>query len=324
MEVIKELKPIKETAADFDEVETQLRRIFRDEIYLPLMKELGAHGMSLQNAKDTALEAAIKSGRVTFRRGRFSGKFSSTIAKEIRSLGGVFEHGTYRLPLSSVPDTVRRAIDASEIAFKTKMEAMDRKLSQILPAEIAGSVKVSSFFDTAIWRTNKKFEANVKGITIAPKLTSSTRKKIATEWENNTKLYVRDFTREQTEKLRAQMKKLVFAGKRYEDAAKVIQKSYAVSENKAKFLARQETNLLMSTFTQTRYAEAGVHEYKWGCVAGSKNHPVRPSHKILEGKIYRWDNPPRTTPLGQPARYCNPGEDYGCRCFARPIVRFKK
>jgi hypothetical protein len=31
----------------------------------------------------------------------------------------------------------------------------------------------------------------------------------------------------------------------------------------------------------------GVHEYRWSCVAGTKNHPVRLWHKALEGKIFR-------------------------------------
>jgi SPP1 gp7 family putative phage head morphogenesis protein len=96
-----------------------------------------------------------------------------------------------------------------------------------------------------------------------------------------------------------------------------------VSANKAKFLARQETSLMTTKLKETRYREAGVNEYKWKTVAGSKLHPVRPSHKILEGRIFRWDDPPITTPPGEAVRRNNPGQDYNCRCFAQPIVRFK-
>lgn len=102
----------------------------------------------------------------------------------------------------------------------------------------------------------------------------------------------------------------------------MIQDSYDVSANKAKLLALQETSLLMGKFKQVRYADSGVQEYRWGCVAGTKNHPVPPWHKALEGKIFRWDGPPITSKLGEPVHRSNSGEDFNCRCFARPIVRF--
>lgn len=37
---------------------------------------------------------------------------------------------------------------------------------------------------------------------------------------------------------------------------------------------------------------------------------VRPSHAANNGKIFSWDNPPSTG---------HPGEDYGCRCEAKPL-----
>lgn len=37
---------------------------------------------------------------------------------------------------------------------------------------------------------------------------------------------------------------------------------------------------------------------------------VRPSHALNDGQVFAWDNPP---PTG------NPGEDYGCRCWAEPF-----
>lgn len=38
---------------------------------------------------------------------------------------------------------------------------------------------------------------------------------------------------------------------------------------------------------------------------------VRPSHAANHGKIFSWDNPPDTG---------HPGEDYGCRCRAKPLL----
>ena len=55
-----------------------------------------------------------------------------------------------------------------------------------------------------------------------------------------------------------------------------IQKSYGVTANKAKFLARQETKLLTTTLKEVRYVDAGVTKYKWKSVTGTAAHPVRP------------------------------------------------
>ena len=164
---------------------------------------------------------------------------------------------------------------------------------------------------------------SIKNITVGPQLTKEQAARIADEWQTNMKLWVKDFTEKEILKLRKDVKSSVFTGNRYESMVSKIQKSYGVSANKAKFLARQETSLLMTKFKETRYKDVGVNEYEWRCVAGSKNHPVRPAHKKLEGLRFSWDNPPITTAPGEPVRRNNPGQDYNCRCFAKPIVRFK-
>jgi len=155
-------------------------------------------------------------------------------------------------------------------------------------------------------------------------LTAQERAKIAGDWANNMDLYIQKFTEEQIKKLRKDIQQQVFKGNRRETMVKKIQDSYKVTANKAKFLARQETSLLMAKFKESRYTSAGVTHYKWRCVAGSKLHPVRPSHKRLDGKTFTWQDPPITTEADEPVRRNNPGQDYNCRCTAIPIVRFNK
>ena len=208
-----------------------------------------------------------------------------------------------------------------EIRFQEKIAGIDRKLAQILPEELAGKLKTEHLFDRTLWRVESDFQRSVRGITIAPKLTKEQARRISTEWATNMQLWVSDFTKKEILELRENMQKTVFTGNRYGSAVKAIQDSYGVTLDKAKFLARQETNLLMAKYKQTRYQEAGVDYYKWGCVAGSKNHPVRPMHKVLEGKIFRWDSPPIVDKLGNRK---NPKQDYNCRCFARPMIGFKE
>lgn len=324
------LRPIKESTDDYEVVEEKIKALFRKLIYTPILKELGYASGKLQNALDDLLDE-IRTGRITFYRGTFSGRFSAQSSKELKRLGARWDRkqGSWKLPQSSLPIEVRNVISASEFRFQEKLAKIDEKLRQILPDEIAGSLSVTKSFEHALGKVERDFQDSVRGITVAPNLSSEEKARIASEWQNNLKLYIKDFTAKEILKLRADMKKTIFAGDRYGSAVKTIQASYGVSENKAKFLARQETSLLMTKFKQTRYESAGVMEYKWGRVAGSKLHPVRPVHKKLaeasdRGKIYRWDDPPITTPPDETPRRNNPGQDYNCRCFAKPVVRFKR
>lgn len=326
-----ELSAIKETTEDYEAVEKAIRLLFVKELYMPILRELGLRRDSvLRNAKMPGLSDALLSGRVTFYCGTFSGKFNSEISKALRALGAKFDRltGTYKLPLSEMPIEVRQTISASEARFQQKLDKLDRKLGEVYNQEIlhkgiSEKLKTDHFFDRALWRVDKDFHAQVKAITITPMLKPEQRKRIADEWGTNMQLWVSDFAKKEITELRQNIMRTAFAGDRYGGLVKTIEQSYGVTERKAKFLARQETSLLMTKFKQTRYQSAGVEYYKWGCVAGSKNHPVRPWHRALEGKVFRWDDPPITTQPGTAVKHNNPGQDYNCRCFAKPLVGYK-
>jgi SPP1 gp7 family putative phage head morphogenesis protein len=325
-----ELKPLRDNDKDFEVIEQKIRALFKREIYLPLIRELSDHSDVLLNAKSGLLEA-IRTGRVQFYRGHFSGRFNATISKEIKALGAQWNRktGTFIIPQSSLSYEVRNAISASFSQFQKKVNIIDRHLAQIVPEEIADKLKLSDHFDSTLWKVDRDFKSSLDGVTISPSLSKPERKRLADEWQNNMKLHIKDWTQKEIVNLRKGMQASVFAGNRRDVAAKTIQESFEVSQNKAKFLARQETRLLLTKFKQIRYEAAGVNEYKWGCAnrahqaAGAPyvKGQVRHDHARLEGKIFRWDNPPITDAKGSRN---NPGQDYNCRCFAIPIVRFKE
>lgn len=315
-----ELAPIKDKPEYWDQVELEITKLLREEIFLPLIKSLGLKKKILQNSIEDLYEA-IKTGKITYYRGNFTGRFSASISKELKRLGAQWDRkqGSWKIPQSSLPMEVRATISASEARFTQVMQKIDRHLANLVPEEIADKLKVSHHFDSALFKVDQDFKKTLKNISVPPDLSREQRKKIADEWQNNMKLYIKDWSETAIKDLRRDVKGKIFEGGRYETMVKTIQKNYGVSRNKAKFLARQETNLLMAKFKETRYTEAGVKKYIWKTVAGSANHPVRPMHKALEGKIFSWDNPPITDEKGHRN---NPGQDYNCRCFAKPVVEF--
>lgn len=327
MEKVIELRPIRETTEDYELVEKRIRDLFKAQIYLPLLEILRAPKTALKNSKDDLLDA-LRSGRVTFSRGAFTGKFTASISRELKKMGASWDkkESAWKIRLSSLSPDIHDSVLASETRFAEKLAKIDKRLGEILPEELAKKVKLTDVFDRTLWKTEKEFESTLKGIAIQPALSADRRKVIARDWQNNMEIYIKDFAEKQIKELRKEIKERAFTGDRYESSLTMIQKSYGVSARKAKFLARQETSLLMSKYKEVRYKDAGVHEYKWMRVSGTPEHPVRPKHKELaaasaSGRVFRFDQPPNTAEEGTPARHNNPGEDYNCRCYAKPVVR---
>ena len=96
--------------------------------------------------------------------------------------------------------------------------------------------------------------------------------------------------------------------------AEHIQHTCKVSQNRAKFIARDQVGKLQSRLTRQQQTDAGVREYIWSSVHDSR---VRQQHRKLNGKKFSWDDPPVSDP--KTGRRCHPGEDYGCRCVALPV-----
>lgn len=90
--------------------------------------------------------------------------------------------------------------------------------------------------------------------------------------------------------------------------AKDIQKSFGVSKNKARFIARDQTAKFNSDLSRLRQTSVGVEEYIWST---SRDERVRPTHRAKEGRKFRWSDPPSDTG--------HPGEDFNCRCVAIPV-----
>lgn len=101
-------------------------------------------------------------------------------------------------------------------------------------------------------------------------------------------------------------------GRRYEDIARDLQKQIDISERRAKFIARDQMASLNAVITEAKQTALGITEYEW-ITAGDER--VRPEHQAQNGKVYKWSDPPATG---------HPGEDFNCRCIARPIIRFNE
>lgn len=98
---------------------------------------------------------------------------------------------------------------------------------------------------------------------------------------------------------------------------KEIQHEYNVGKTHARLLARDQIGKLNASIAEAQQRDAGIEEYIW-CDCGDSK--VRDSHRALNGKRCRWDNPPIVDL--KTGRRCHPGQDFQCRCRSKPVFKF--
>ena len=101
---------------------------------------------------------------------------------------------------------------------------------------------------------------------------------------------------------------------RADELTKEILRSGQVSVGRAKLIARTETSRTAALLQEARAKYVGSESYTWRT---SRDADVRPAHRKLEGKTFRWDDPPIADESGIRA---NPGTIWNCRCWAEPLL----
>lgn len=112
------------------------------------------------------------------------------------------------------------------------------------------------------------------------------------------------------------MRKLIdqTRGRRVEDIADQIEGLFGTTRARAELIARDQTLKLNAQINQEACKTAGIEWYTWST---SRDKSVRDTHAELDGKKFRFDDPPIVNKYGDTA---NPGEDYQCRCVPIPYV----
>lgn len=293
-------------------------------ILLRLARQLPS---SFRSNTSSALIDALDAGRVHYAEGVFYGKFSSSITKELRDLGAKFDAKTktFRIVETALPADLRGVLATSaqkgrEVTTQL-LDVLKQAEENLALANVGLKLEqaVGAIIDNmGTQLADSMLTLTPESIGIVPKIDPGVRNVIAEEYTNNLDLSIKGFAKERIPELRKRVEEnaLVHGG-RTDRLAKIIEAEFGVSKRKAEFLADQETGLLCAKYREAKYRELGIAEYFWST---SRDRRARETHRALQGKRCSFAVGANVAPPGKPARYCNPGQDYRCRCVPRPIV----
>lgn len=294
-------------------VEVLIQKIFYDIIFRPVLEVIDENGLQKVNSIDDVLKA-IASGRLHYVDGYIKGSFNASLSKELKSLGGVYNQTRKGWKFEILPPDLQIAVADAKIKAQKTGEQIIEAISRKDIMEEIKSAGVIKKYDEITGELNKEFQETISKISVMPELTPDQKNIISKQWGENLELYIKDFTEENILELRQKVESNVISGGRADAIYDIIQKNYSTTNAKARFLAKQETSLLLSKMRETRYQQAGSQKYIW---SGVMDERERPDHKALEGQVYSWDSPPVVD--RKTGRRAHPGEDFGCRCIAKPV-----
>jgi len=313
---MKTLPPLIFKDTYYEPIEKDINSFLSEQIYKPILKIIRKYTEAKFNSKSALMEA-LQKGRVQYVNGSFSGKFNSRISKAIKDIGGRFDKrtGMWNIARNKLPIELQETITRSNMMFESLNEEVKDFVNKLNLENPLQEYSVEGKYLETVSKIERDWRKTAKSIEVVPEMTPEALKNIAENYSNNMKLYIKDLSEKNIKNLRQTVEKNAMQGFRAENLVEDIHKNYGVSKTKAKFLARQETSLLMSQHKEQRYKSVGIRKYRW---SATRDKRLRDRHAELDGEIFTWDNPPIVDKKTK--RTAHPGEDYNCRCRAIPIV----
>ena len=303
-------------------------------IFAPLLEALDEANT---NAKLTPLEKALRDGTIQYENGRFRGKRSAAISKEIKELGGRFRGGAWILPVPMLTTSLKKAIDLNKKAMKQLATQLNQKFDTMM-GDTSSLIENISNLDAmnlvGIRNVSEEIKKSIhKELAVQPKLNPEAMERLkqgylvtdqlpiklelAKRGEKKMKGAVVDFSQEIVEDLRTKLNTAIMNGRPRQEVRDIIMGKLHLSKERCKFIARQETALMTTTFKQAQYTEFGMDKYEWRTV---RDKNVRHSHQMLDRTIQSWNNPPVVDE--KTGRRAHAGCDFSCRCQCLPIVEW--
>ena len=123
------------------------------------------------------------------------------------------------------------------------------------------------------------------------------------------------------EKVTKDISDMALKGMRASEIAKVIrEQTDKHSRASAKLIARTEVSKTTTALTKARCDNLDLHWYVWRTMEDGDR--VRKSHRIMEGVLVNWNEPPSPEALAGEKSVGNyhAGNIWNCRCYPEPLI----
>jgi len=302
-------------------VEKALMGYLWDFIYKPMFKIMALKEPKAVNSMVSPIIEALRAGKIYYVDGGFKAKdkFTNLQSLTLEKWGAKWDrlHKMYRIDKDKIPENVLSALAQNQIQNQMKINQIRDFLNDIqvnLPHIIDNMVfntEVTTILDDA----GNEVKKNVKHLNIIPpELTEVQKQEISRTYTENMQFFVKDWTEERIVKMRKQVQKAVLNGYRPDTVQKMLETEYGIGARKAKFLAQNETCIMLASYKKAKYTEMGFDKFIWRTITDGKERPL---HKELNGTTWSYNDPPiideRTGEKGLP------GQTYNCRCEAQPF-----
>ncbi|QDX92059.1 phage head morphogenesis protein [Brevibacillus laterosporus] len=233
---------------------------------------------------------------------------------------------TYRKAIQAVLKSLGESLtdleDASEIANRIKDFTYNPLFLEY--AEASAMKMVTHLFSDAgrTWRQAAK--TNSKGRLIFQALQKEMRGPIGAavrlQAERNAEV-IKSLPIDIAKQVNEHVLREAIKGTRSSEIALQI-KEFFPEESKAKanLIARTEVSKTSTALTQARCEFVGADWYIWRT---SEDSRVRGSHRLMDGVIVKWNDPPSPEKLDGETRtfgHYHAGEIFNCRCYAEPVI----
>lgn len=258
---------------------------------------------------------ALRDGKIYYIEGKgfkAKDKFNNRLSTILENWGAKYDkwEKVYTIPKDKIPSDILVAIAENKMHQEEKIKQIQKYLDQVInniPLQVESMVFDSEVI-TIIDDAGKEVKKNIRKIAvIEPELDEEQKKLIAKEYTNNMQFFVKGWEENRIKEMRQKVQQLVLEGYREDKIQHLLVTEYNIAKNKAKFLAQNETSIMLAELKKATYQSMGFDKFIWRTITDGKERDL---HRHLNGTTWSYDSLPvideRTGERGLP------GQTYNC------------
>lgn len=233
----------------------------------------------------------------------------------------------FKKRLEMISDSLKKIAESSngnQFDFERKMNEFQNSnpFKKFVLSAVRRMVTPLSTKSYSTWRkaARKSTRSNEIYTALMAELKGGLQGDIDKQIEENAKL-IRTLPNDVAKKVVSDISQYTFEGKRAKEIEKlIVDKTSQHSRASARLIARTEVSKTNSALIQARSERIGSSWYVWETAQDGDR--VRKSHRIMQGVLVNWNDPPSPEFLAgeQSVGNYHAGCIWNCRCYPAPVI----